>query len=112
MPYRGKVYSAQELVDLLDITKQGVSSLAKTNGWRGPKPGDYWAECVEPLLLKRGIDPDSLPVLSYGGTDTHSPRQYSITILDSRNKTWIPDHVRHYLDAVAGDSVVIIRPID
>ena len=64
MPIEGRLYSAQELQEILGVSKQRVSNLASQQGWQGPVSGLYWADAVEWYLMGRGIDPISLPVYS------------------------------------------------
>ena len=65
MPIDGKLYQAAELQKLLKVKKQRISNLARDQNWEGPQPGLYWAECVEPYLMGRNIDPLKLPIQTF-----------------------------------------------
>jgi len=67
MPIIGKFYTSEELRLLLGVSKQRVSNLADEQGWNdsAPRPGLYYAQRVEPYLLRRGIDPLKLKEVSW-----------------------------------------------
>lgn len=67
MPIQGKFYTAEELQTLLGVSKQRVSNLADEQGWNdsAPRPGLYYAQSVEPYLMRRDCDPIRLPVISW-----------------------------------------------
>lgn len=75
MPYRGKFYSVKEVREILHVNRARVHAIAKRQGWTGPTDGLYYAECVEPFLLYRGIDPACLPVVEYAPMAEYSPGQ-------------------------------------
>lgn len=62
MPIQGRFYPSVELQEILNVSKQQIYNLATHWKWQGPIPGLYYAGDVEPYLIKRGIDPKTLPV--------------------------------------------------
>lgn len=86
MPIRGKLYQAQELVNLLGVTKQAISNIAHRQGWDGPQAGLYWAEYVEPWLEGRGVDPSTLPIVDVdcpqGATLAEREKEYQAFVKD------------------------------
>lgn len=75
MPIRGKFYSAKEVGELIHVNRQRVAAIAVKQGWSGPGRGYFFAECVEPFLFGRGIDPATLPVVEYAPMAEYSPGQ-------------------------------------
>lgn len=59
MPIEGRFYDLEELVLLMGVTKQRISYMFNDHAI---KPGLYPAEIVEPYLLDRNINPNTLPV--------------------------------------------------
>lgn len=70
MPIFGKLYTSQELQQLLGVNRQRISNIATARGWTGPRPGLYWPEQVELWLRYKGYDPSSLDII----TDSDSNR--------------------------------------
>jgi hypothetical protein len=53
MPIEGKFYTSKELQEILNVSRQRISNLAKDNDWVVLVPGLYRAEDVENYLAKR-----------------------------------------------------------
>ena len=57
MPIQGKFYSSKELQEILGVTRQRVHKISQYYEWQRLTYGLYWAEDVEPYLIRRGINP-------------------------------------------------------
>lgn len=90
MPIIGKFYTSEELQKLLGVTKQRISNLAGAQSWASPHPGIYYAQSVEPYLMGRGIDPITLPAISWewpeGITWAEENRLYNETMAAQDNE--------------------------
>lgn len=53
MPISGRFYTAQELIELLGVTKGRISNLAKDRGFIEATPGLYYAQEVDEYLWAR-----------------------------------------------------------
>ncbi len=53
MPISGTFWTAKELAEMLNISKQRVFNLAKRYNWGSPSPGIYYSELVEHYLSAR-----------------------------------------------------------
>lgn len=65
MPIEGRFYSNKELQEILGLSKQRISDIARQQSWLAIQPGLYCSEDVEDYLEYRDVDLDTLPIRSY-----------------------------------------------
>ena len=53
MPISGRFWTSKEIQELLEISKQRVSDLAREHVWGSPYPGLYYADQVDEYLWSR-----------------------------------------------------------